>query len=104
MTLGELIQMLAAADQDLVLPQGFGNPHSHRGAYENIAFEPERNVPVRNMLEDARLSVGVQFQGWKGGDFTMRGDTDCWLAHEGESGEPISRLLMQLLLGGGRKP
>lgn len=100
--LGELIDALkAVVDQnpDAVVPDGFCNPHSYRGYYEQLAFEPAQNVRVRDMLLDAEHALGSTFQGWKGGDYTMDEHTDCWLAHRGDSdGEMLGPLLLRLML------
>ncbi|MFM9616804.1 hypothetical protein ACKI14_02440 [Streptomyces turgidiscabies] len=99
MTLAELITALEAADPNRVVPHGFTNPHSYRGYYHELAFEPAANVTVSDMLEDARLALGATYQGWKGGDFTMSDTTECWLSEEGRaSGDTISALLVELML------
>ncbi|WBP89498.1 hypothetical protein [Kitasatospora cathayae] len=99
MTLDDLIATLEAADPDLVIADGFTNPHSYRGDYYDLAFEPTTNVRVGDMLAEAREALGTTYQGWKGGDFTMQGYTDCWLAEEGFSGgETLGPLLLKLML------
>ena len=103
MTLAELITVLEAADPNLVLPDGFTNPHSYRGDYMDLAFEPASNVTVGQMLADARSALGTTYQGWKGGDFEMRDYTDCWLSMEGSaSGDSIGPLLLRLMLAAGK--
>jgi hypothetical protein len=101
MTLEELITALEAADPALVLPDGFDNPHSYRGYYDDLAFEPATDITVADMLAAARPALGTTYQGWKGGDFTMRGYTDCWLAEEGREGETIGLVLLRLMLAQG---
>lgn len=102
MTLEELITALDAADPTLVLPHGFTNPHSYRGYYDELAFEPATNVPVADMLADARSALGATYTGWKGGEFVMRGYTDCWLAQEGSAGgETLGPLLLEFMLAAG---
>lgn len=98
MTLGELIATLEAADPDMTVPQGIGKPHSYRGYYDELAFEPVRNVTVRQMLADARSAVGATYDGWKGGEYTMTEDTGCWLAVEGSTGESIGPVLLLYML------
>lgn len=99
MTLGELITALEAAPADKVLPLGFASPHSYRGFYEQLAFEPKVRVPVGEMLAAARSALGRTYEGWKGGDFTMTDYTDCWLAVEGHGdGESIGPILLTLML------
>lgn len=104
MTLGELIAVLETAEPDLVLPLGFHNPHSYRGDYMDLAFEPAANVTVSAMLADARTALDNTYQGWKGGDYTMDAYTDCWLATQGSSAdsETIGPILLFLLLSAGQ--
>lgn len=103
MTLDELIAALAAEDPSLVLPLGFSHPHSYRGIYSDLAFEPTRDVTVGAMLADARSALGTTYQGWKGGDNEMTGWSDCWLSEEGcGDGQMLSPILLTLLLAAGQ--
>ncbi len=104
MELGELITALEQADARLVVPSGFTNPHSYRGYYDELAFEPAANVTVAAMLADARSALGATYQGYKGGDFTMREHTDCWLATWGGLGETLGPTLLRLMLAPGTVP
>lgn len=103
LTLAGLIDRLQReADErgtDVSVPLGFGNAHSYRGYYADLAFEPKRYVTVGSMLREARAALGQTFQGYKGGDFKMGACTDCWLAKYGETGETIGPVLLELLLG-----
>ena len=101
MILKELIAALEAADSRMVVPHGFTNPHSYRGYYEQLAFEPAQNVTVDRMLADARFALDATFEGYKGGDFTMTEDTDCWLATWGALGETLGPTLLRLMLEAG---
>lgn len=99
MNLGDLITRLAAADPNQVVRHGFHNPHSYRGDYWDLAFEPTPNITVAEMLTAARSALGTTYQGYKGGDFTMREHTWCWLSEQGDaSGETISALLLDFML------
>lgn len=101
MTLDELIKALEAeGGHGRVLPLGFGNPHSYRGFYDELAFEPLAGVTVGQMLADARRALGATYEGWKGGEYTMKGYTDCWLAEQGSTspGETIGPTLLTCLL------
>lgn len=104
MTLDELITALEAAPQDLVVPHGFNEPHSYRGYYHELAFEPARNVTVASMLKAARSAHGATFHGYKGGEYTMTGDTDCWLSEYGRTGETLGPTLIRLMLDAGHSP
>lgn len=99
MNLGDLITALEAVDPAQPVAHGFGNPHSYRGDYLELAFEPVDGTTVGAMLAAARSALGTTYQGWKGGDFTMGEHTWCWLSTEGDvSGETISPLLLDLML------
>jgi hypothetical protein len=102
MVLRELIAALEAADPDTVLPLGFSNPHSYRGYYTDLAFEPTANVTVGQMLANARTALGATYQGYKGGDYTMDQWTECWLAEHGHEGESLGPILLTLMLAAGQ--
>jgi hypothetical protein len=106
MMLGELIKALEAEDPRKVLPDGFSNPHSWRGDYMDLAFEPAKDVTVDQMLTDARFALGACFQGYKGGDYTMGEYTDCWLCEYGTSAdaETIGHRLLGYMLAAGAVP
>lgn len=101
MTLGDLIKQLERADPAKVVPLGFGNPHSYRGYYEQLAFEPKAGVTVGQMLADAKEALHTTYQGWKGGDYTMNEYTTVWLAEPGCTGEGIGPVLLAYMLGAG---
>jgi hypothetical protein len=99
LSLGDLITRLEREDPNRVVPLGFARPHSYRGDYMDLAFEPVSNVTIGSMLDAARSAVGTTYQGWKGGDYTMGEHTGCWLAEEGTSGDnKLGPLLLDLLL------
>jgi len=105
MSLGELIAALEAADPRLVLPHGFHNPHSYRGYYEQLAFEPAQNVTVADMLNDARSALGTVYQGYKGGSYRMVDYTECWLAEHGCCSEDmLGPRLIGYMIAAGRVP
>jgi hypothetical protein len=98
MTLGELIAALEAAPADRIIRNGFESPHSYRGWYERLAFEPANNIRVGDMLDDARGALGRVFMGYKGGDYRMYGHTEVYLANYGECGEEIGPSLLAYML------
>ncbi|MFD5245032.1 hypothetical protein ACFWIW_10835 [Amycolatopsis sp. NPDC058340] len=78
---------------------GFHRPQSYRGDYMDLAFEITHDVPVKDMLDSARLALGTTFQGWKGGDYTMHEHTQVWLIPEpGDCGESLGAILLEHLL------
>lgn len=102
MMLEDLIAALEAENPRKVLPYGFHNPHSYRGYYYELAFEPADNVSVGSMLEAAKSALGTTYTGYKGGDYTMDAYTDCWLSQEGcAGGETLGPLLVKLMLMAG---
>jgi len=99
MTLQDLIDRLEDENPDQVVSVGFGNPHSYRGYYNELAFEPQKDVTVAEMLEAAREARGSTYTGWKGGDFEMGKNTPVWLAERGRTGEKIGPILLDYMLG-----
>lgn len=99
MYLKELIAALEKADQIKVVPMGFHNPHSYRGTYSELAFEPKENATVAEMLASAKSALGSTYEGWKGGEYTMTEYADCHLAWEGSTGEEIGRIFLDYMLG-----
>jgi hypothetical protein len=99
MYLNELIEELSKRDPAKVVPRGFDNPHSYRGYYDELAFEPCGETTVGAMLEAAQSAVGATYQGWKGGDFTMGDWTPVHLAYMGDCGEGLGRTLLGYMLG-----
>jgi hypothetical protein len=71
MKLIDLIELLEKFPTDMRVAQGFGNPHSWRGSYDELAFEPVDDTTVGEMLAEARSAIGQTYTGWKGGDFLM---------------------------------
>ncbi|WP_328465464.1 hypothetical protein OHA21_43655 [Actinoplanes sp. NBC_00393] len=101
--LGGIIARLEQEDPARVLPLGFANPHSYRGDYADLAFEPVKDITIAEVLAAARSALGATFEGYKGGDYTMTKHSDCWLAEHGSSSDnKIGPLLLELLLTSGR--
>lgn len=102
MMLGELIDALEAAVKawgpNRIPRLGFRNPHSYRGVYVDLAFEPAEDVTLGEMLAAARGAVGATYTGWKGGEFTMTRETDVHLAEIGCGGEEIGPHFLALML------
>jgi hypothetical protein len=97
--LGQLIERLEQEDPDRIVPTGFADPHSYRGYYQDLAFEVAADARIGDMLAAARSALGETYQGWKGGDYEMSEWTDVWLvAEEGEVGETLGAVLLDLLL------
>jgi len=99
LTLGELIDTLSRCNPATHVLLGFGNPHSYRGCYEELAFEPVEDTTVGAMLACATEALGSTYQGYKGGYFTMTAYTSVWLAQEGTCGEGIGPVLIAYMTG-----
>ena len=82
MTLQQVIDFLKTQDQTKVV-HGFAKAHSYRGYYEFIAFEPELFTKISDMLIEAEAAIGQTYCGWKGGEYTMSGDTPVYRAFKG---------------------
>lgn len=101
MSLGYVISELHKHEPRNIVRNGFTNPHSYRGYYDELAFEPARNVSIEYMITIAEGALGETYTGWKGGEYTMDENTTCWLAFEGsysDSDETIGPLLLNYML------
>lgn len=98
MTLSELIEILAEENQHKVVRHGFRHPHSYRGIYAELAFEPAHDIDVAAMLKSARDAVGHSYLGYKGGSFKMDRFTEVHLATYGETGEELGPTLLKYML------
>lgn len=100
MNLGKYIETLQSFDPTIELEMGLGNPHSWRGNYSELAFEPKPNMTVGEMLEEAKGAVGKTFTGWKGGEFKMDEYTSVHVDYVGRwsDGEHLFGWFLQLLI------
>lgn len=98
MYLKELIAFLEKQNPAQVVPVGFHRPHSYRGYYDQLAFEPKRSVTIGSMLKCAQQAIGQTFEGYKGGDYTMGEHTDVYLAEYGSTGEQIGQILLAYMV------
>ncbi len=83
--LEDLIKFLEKLDQDKIVKFGFGEPHSFRGYYQDLAFDRVDNARIGDMLSFAKGAIGKTFTGYKGGEYTMEAFTDVWISNEGTS-------------------
>ena len=92
MTLGKLIAALEAMPEDADVA-GLSSPHSYRGYYSDLAFEPTGGtVKAVALLTECRATMGQVFQGYKGGDFVMGALTPVWVSHYGTTGKKLIAL------------
>lgn len=90
LTLGRLIGWLRERNPDASVQHGFSAPHSDRGDYSNLAFNPCENTTFGEMLRHAESALGETFAGYKGGEYTMHEWTDVLIGEHGECGENIT--------------
>lgn len=65
---------------------------SYRGYHEDIAlgYDAHKAAPtVEALLVELRSAIGKEFEGYKGGKYTMSETTPLWVANYGESGSTI---------------
>lgn len=98
MRLDRLIEILETTEDKPVLI-GFGEGHCDRGYYHDLAFDPDMNTTVGQMLAHARKALDTTMNGWKGGTFRMEGWVTVRMGYDGVEGEEISELLMWYMLG-----
>lgn len=98
-TLGELVAALEPIWGHRI-ELGLAHPHSYRGSYNYVAFYPAEDVPVEEMLLEARGAIGSTFTAYKGGDYTMTAETPVYVAEWGSTGWPLTRRLLKAMLKG----
>lgn len=95
-TLDDLRRALKKVNPDLrveyafggLMPTGFG---SYRGDYGNLALGfreldgRTKAMTVAELIEECEEADGQTYQGYKGGDFKMSGNTPVWVANYGDS-------------------
>ena len=89
-SLNDLIDRLEELPQDM--PILLGEADSYRGYYSDLAFAPLYDTEprtVKEALDAAEDAHGKTFEGYKGGEFTMEGDTPVWYSHYGSCGPAI---------------
>ncbi len=99
MLIEDLIKKLQELPREQKVAKGFNSPHSYRGYYECLAFEPCEDTTVGEMLDSAREGHNSTYYGYKGGEFEMTNGTECYLAFYGSTGEEIGETLLNYMLG-----
>ena len=98
MTLGQLVAFLRELPEAAMASPGFGRPHSYRGYYECVAFEPdEKGCTAAELLHAAESAMGQTYSGWKGGSYTMDEGTECYIAEMGATGSAVTEPLLRSL-------
>lgn len=96
LSLGELIEQLEKIERsDAIVKYDFGymfptSIDSWRGSYEELALdytESGDELTVLQLLDILRSTIGKEFTGYKGGEFTMFETTPVWVANCGNSGQ-----------------
>lgn len=98
MELKTLIEYLRREPEDKIIREGFHKPHSYRGYYDQLAFQPLENARVGDMLAAAESCIGRVFFGYKGGEYTMNKNSDCWISEYGRTGDELSERLLRYML------
>lgn len=108
LSLGEFIKELESTDlkydeetyKEVEFDFGTAVPtelSSWRGSYDELALgyklsgydndsEHFANTKADKLLEHLKSAIGKEYEGYKGGDYTMNEDTPVWVANYGHSG------------------
>jgi hypothetical protein len=98
LTLGGLLEILSSANpqarvifEDETTPS---QPHSYRGYYSDLAFEPITIDTLHDAVTAKDLhdlltttALGKSFTGYKGGEFVMDKDTPLWRSEYGDASD-----------------
>ena len=96
-TLGALIGWLERQDPNAVVRHGMADPHSYRGVYRDLAFQPKLNISFGAMLDEAKRALGNVYHGYKGGEYEMDKHTPVWIdSYSYGNGMPVTPALLAL--------
>ena len=88
--LGEMIEVLKELPAEYRISPGLCEPHSYRGYYNCLAFEPCEETTAGELLKLAEACNGETFTGYKGGDFNMHKGTRLYVAEYGRCGDELT--------------
>lgn len=83
MNLAQLKTLLEMQPISRLCSDGFDSPHSYRGYYNEVAFEPAHDVSIGQMLDSVNLALADTFCGWKGGEYKYNLLTPVHIAFQG---------------------
>lgn len=87
--LGDLLERLRSCDDPNALVP-YGEPHSYRGYYADLALEPlPEPIKVWELINQLSDVINTELTGYKGGEFLMGADTPVWISHYGNTGEAL---------------
>ncbi len=88
LTLGGLIKALKATAPDVPVifdtGNGVGHEMSYRGYYSDMALDDGEVGSAGDLLARLEKALDTDYEGYKGGSFTMTADTPLWNASYGE--------------------
>lgn len=88
MNLGQLNAVfLKMTDKSFVFTKGFNTPHSYRGYYNELAFQPAQDIKLEVVIKSIDRSYIETFEGYKGGEFSYNAETTCHLSWIGNCTE-----------------
>jgi len=102
MNLGQLNAVFSSMkDTSFVFTEGFYTPHSYRGYYNELAFEPDANNQVKDIIEALERAYTDSFTGYKGGSYEYNMLTPCHLSWIGEAsdenGDSLGHLVSRMV-------
>lgn len=101
-TIKDAIEFLQPYDHNRIVKLGWGkgSGHSYRGYYHELGLEPMENVTIGEMISELKENIGAIHCGWKGGEFYYDENSFINLSEEGNTGTPISNILLKGLIEG----
>lgn len=83
MKIEQLYDILNQFPDNKICKNGFSNPHSYRGYYNEASVEPANNVSIADMKHTVDQLLSETFIGYKGGEYQYDCDTEVHLSFEG---------------------
>lgn len=98
MRLGDFSNIFLNMKNDsFVFKEAFGNTHSYRGYYDEVAFERVSNVTLKQVKESVDAAFNNEFSGYKGGVYRYDSDTTAHLTYYGTCSDDDENNLEQLI-------
>lgn len=99
LTLSSLIKELKRRKPNAIAEPGWNGCHSYRGFYNCLSFNPDDKSTAAEMLQIAKSALGKTFTGYKGGEYIMDANTECFFAYYGDTGQPLTLLGLNGMFG-----
>jgi hypothetical protein len=90
MSIDEILKSLNMVKGSTAIRQVGTEFCSNRGYYEHLSMAPANDeMPVKEFMAVLKAQIGKTYYGYKGGEFTMAGHTQLFIANYGSCGKMV---------------